>query len=261
MAPVRPSPSASACELLALQPHRSWRSRWPWVSTTPHLTECASAAIEALPDVLFLDGVNLVLSDRRFDVEFTARLDGRLNRLFERNAVPYRSDALSVVPSGDPLVAVAATEPALDALQQVPEFAAARTRLIKAITTFREGGATAPADALDDARHAVEFGMLAFIDAAPGAERPRKNQPMLLFTALNAAGLVGNEAMEMILGAALLRGRTEAGHAGLPPVDADAAEAAIASAAASLFYLGRRFTRLRDAGWGDGEAATASPSA
>jgi HEPN domain-containing protein len=96
-------------------------------------------------------------------------------------------------------------------------------------------------EAVDEARMAVEYAMLALLDAT-SIPRPERNQPNQLFDTLaprdpSSPRAMSRDAEELVLAAPRFRGRTSAGHAGGAPVSAREAEAAVAAAAGALLYL------------------------
>ena len=80
-------------------------------------------------------------------------------------------------------MSAATVQPALDVLDD-PRLANARTHLVEAQQRLQEHD---PDEAVDEARMAVEYGMLALLDAT-GTPRPAKHQPQDLFNALAARG-------------------------------------------------------------------------
>ena len=130
-------------------------------------------------------------------------------------------------------------QPALDVLDD-PRLASARTHLVEAERRLREQD---PDEAVDEARMAVEYGMLALLDAT-NRPRPAKHQPNDLFNALADSSpgrpVLSHDAQELVLGAARFRGRTTAGHAGTAPVEQGEAEATVGSAASALVFLAHK---------------------
>jgi HEPN domain-containing protein len=161
-----------------------------------------------------------------------------INELFASNAVPFAFDESGqLVATGSVTVSALALQPALDVLED-SRLADARRHLLDAQRRLNENR---PDKAVDDARFAVEYAMLAVLDAT-NTPRPEKHQPDDLFDALapprdEQAWVVSRTARELVLGATRLRGRTNAGHAGLRELTPGEAEAAIASAAAAVLLL------------------------
>lgn len=148
-----------------------------------------------------------------------------ITALFIENGIPYEfGDDGHIVSVGSSTAGELAIQPALDVLED-DRLADARSHLIKAQKRFREGD---PDEAVDEARMAVEHGMLAVIDAT-GTPRPGRRQGNDLFDALTnrddaPPAFANRHAEELILAAPRFRGRTSAGHAGGPPSDADGNE-------------------------------------
>lgn len=161
-----------------------------------------------------------------------------ITTLFIENGVPYEfGENGHLVPVGSATASEFAIQPALDVLED-ERFADARSHLIEAQKRLRESD---PDEAVDEARMAVEHGMLAVIDGT-GTPRPARRQANELFDALANRDdaqpvFPDRHAEELILAVPRFRGRTSAGHAGGPAIELGEAEAVVAGAAASLLFL------------------------
>jgi hypothetical protein len=219
-------------------------------SSVPHATELASlkeAALLAMPDQLFtaaLDAGFDIASAYAFELfrseEAQRDIHDGIAQLFVGNGIPYAFDETGrLTPTGSATMTAATVQPALDVLGD-PRLANARTHLVEAQQRLQEHD---PDEAVDEARMAVEYGMLALLDAT-GTPRPAKHQPQDLFDALAAPGqgppVLSRAAEELVLSAPRFRGRTTAGHAGSPAVVQGEAEAVVGAAAASLVFLGSK---------------------
>ncbi len=203
------------------------------------IREMSGAILLSLPDDMFILAVELgepLAAARRIPSGRTdpgiLRFQADVAELFLTNGVPYEfDDGGRLRPSMSPSVSAVSVEPAVDVLNNPllqdasHHFTEARRRL----------GEPDPEEAVDEARQAVEAGMLAVLDAR-NIPRPEKRQAQALFAALVARGMP-NTAEELVLAAPRFRGRTSAGHAGGPAVSLDEAQAAVAAAAAALLYL------------------------
>jgi HEPN domain-containing protein len=201
----------------------------------------AEPVLMAVPDEWFATAVEAgreAAIERGFEVmrasEAAQGFDGSIEQLFERNGVPFRFEDGRLVRIGDPVAATQAIQPALGVLED-HRLAESQRHFQEALTDLRRND---PEDAVDEARQAIEAALLAYIEDHGGA-KPERHQPNPLFEAAVKVGLP-ERARELVLGAALYRGRTRAGHAGRPPVPMNDAEAVLASAAASIIFIGRR---------------------
>lgn len=113
------------------------------------------------------------------------RFQADVAELFLTNGVPYEFDQQGRLrPSMSPSVSTVSVQPAVDVLNN-PLLEDARYHSTEALRRLREPD---PEEAVDEARQAVEAGMLAVLDAR-GIERPARRQPQTLFDALVAAGM------------------------------------------------------------------------
>jgi hypothetical protein len=221
-------------------------------SSVPGATEVASlkeAALLAMPDQLFtaaLDAGRDIASAYAFELfrseEAQRDTHDGIAQLFIENGVPYGFDETGrLAPTGSAAMSAATVQPALDVLDD-PRLANARTHLVEAQQRLQEHD---PDEAVDEARMAVEYGMLALLDAT-GTPRPAKHQPQDLFNALAAPGqgppVLSRAAEELVLSAPRFRGRTTAGHAGSAAVEQGEAEAVVGAAAAALVFLASKLT-------------------
>lgn len=216
-------------------------------SSVPGSTEVASvaeSALVALPDQLFnmaLEGGCDIAAAHAFELQRSEEADAEvhhgISRLFLDNGVPYDfDDDGRLVPTGSAAMSALTLQPALDVLDD-PRLASARTHLVEAQRRPREHD---PDEAVDESRMAVEYGMLALLDAT-STPRPARHQPNELFNALIAPAqgqpVLWRHAEELVLASARFRGRTTAGHAGTAPVEQHEAEAVVGAAAAALVFL------------------------
>lgn len=201
----------------------------------------AQAVLIAVPDSAFASAVMHGLDVHASyaadygsgSFEPSARLRHDIDRVLARNGIPYGFDGDGrLAPTGSRTMAEATIVPAYDALEDA-RLSAARTHVIEAVQRLREAD---EAEAVDEARMAVEAGMLALLDAHSVA-RPAKHQPQDLFNALVDAGILTRDCEELILAAPRFRGRTQAGHAGKPPVIMSEAEAAVGAGASALVFI------------------------
>jgi hypothetical protein len=197
----------------------------------------AKIVLLAVPDAVFAIAVDhgiAVLASYSFDygmsTEPAQRLQHRIEQMLAINGIPFSfgSDG-RLSPSGSRVAAELSLAPAYDVLDDA-RFSDSRRHLSEAIQRLGEPD---EAEAVDEARMAVEAGMLAVIDSQ-GVARPARRQPQELFNALVNAGVLSRDVEELVLATPRFRGRTEAGHAGGAPVTRDEAEAAVAGAAAAL---------------------------
>jgi hypothetical protein len=197
----------------------------------------AKVALLSVPDAVFASAVDHgldVYAGYAFDFGMSAQpawdLRDRIGRLLSRNGVPFGfGEDGRLAPTGSRVMAEATLVPAYDALED-PRMADARRHLIEAVQRLAE-----PDDdeAVDEARMAVEAGMLALLDAR-SVPHPAKRQPQDLFDALVDDGALSRNVQEIVLAAPRFRGRTRAGHAGGPAVSDAEAEAAVGAAASAL---------------------------
>jgi hypothetical protein len=216
-------------------------------SSVPGSAEVASygeTALLAMPDHLFtaaLDAGCNIASAYAFELqrseEATREVHDGITQLFVDNGVPYGFDETGrLAPTGSSAMSAATLQPALDVLDD-QRLASARTHLVEAQRRLREHD---PDEAVDEARMAVEYGLLALLDAT-GTPRPPRHQPQDLFNGLvapsQAPPVLSRSAEELVLSAPRFRGRTTAGHAGTAPVEQGEAEAVVGAAAAALRFL------------------------
>ena len=149
-------------------------------SSVPVSTEVASlaeAALLALPDQLFiaaLDAAGDIAAAYAFELHRNeeARRDvyNGITHLFVDNGVPYGFDDNGrLAPTGSAAMSGATLQSALDVLAD-PRLVNARTHLVEAQRRLREQD---PDEAVDEARTAVEYGMLALLDGT-GTPRPSR---------------------------------------------------------------------------------------
>jgi HEPN domain-containing protein len=224
------------------------RARVPTAPPLPLEAEAGTlseAVLLSVPDQWFAIALERgceFASGNAFDLhrsqEAQTHVHNGITTLFIENGVPYEfGENGHLVPVGSATTSEFAIQPALDVLED-ERFADARSHLIEAQKRLRESD---PDEAVDEARMAVEHGMLAVIDAT-GTPRPARRQANELFDALanrdNAQPVFANRhAEELILAVPRFRGRTSAGHAGGPAIELGEAEAVVAGAAASLLFL------------------------
>jgi hypothetical protein len=203
----------------------------------------AERVLLALPDEMFstaLEGALDIVSARAFESmrsdEAHRDVYNSITTLFSENGVPYAFDGNArLAPTGSATMVAATLQPSLDVLAD-PRLADSRSHLLEAQRRLQEPD---PDEAVDEARMAVEYGLLALLDAS-GSPRPTKHQPNDLFHALVTAQIVSRDAEELVLSVARFRGRTAAGHAGNTRVQLGEAEAAVGAAAAALLFLAHK---------------------
>jgi hypothetical protein len=170
-------------------------------------------ALLAVPDSAFVSAVDYGLDvytgycfDYGMSTEPAQALRHRIGVLLARNGLPYAFDGNGrLSPTGSQTMGDATLRRAYDVLDD-PRLADARTHLAEAVQRLNEPDEP---EAVDEARMAVEAGLLAVLDAH-GLQRPAKRQPQDLFNALEAAGVLTRDAEELILATPRFRGRTAA---------------------------------------------------
>lgn len=195
--------------------------------------------VTTMPDEWFAEGLSIAhIQAAGYDVagmvEPHAEYEAAIDHLFSNNGVPFVWDEGVLRRSGDAVVTQASVQPAISVLDD-PRLAEARKDFRLALADMREGDHNG---AVDNARQAIEATMLALIEATNTA-RPRKNQAQDLFNSLRDAKVLDSAVEHLVLGETRLRNKTKAGHAGKRDVESTETEAAIASAAASILYLGK----------------------
>lgn len=213
----------------------------PYQRMPEHLpvSRIGEGVLLGVPDQLFADFLGLAVKgaiSQAFDVmradEAGDYIYDTLTELFTSNGIPYLiNESGDVVPSGGAAMSEAALQPAMDVLDD-PRLQTAMSHLVEAQKRLQEHD---PDEAVDEARMAVEYGMLALLDAT-STPRPHRHQPNDLFNALEPT-VLSRDGEELVLAAPRFRGRTSAGHAGSTPVTPGEAEAVVGAAAAALVFL------------------------